>query len=429
MTQPRKGSWAVKQMVFETTFDRYTSRQMLGQGGSGKVFLVQNESGEQYALKLLDSENVTTQKRKRFANEIGFCQRVDHAHVVRVVGHGVYRAKEGDNPSPFYLMPVYQGSLRGLLDGSIECDKVLHYFAHMLDGVEAAHQFGAIHRDLKPENFLFEKSTDRLIVADFGIAHFTQDNLYTLVETKPGDRLANFLYAAPEQRARGQQATEATDIYALGLMLNEMFTGAIPLGTNYRTIGSVAPDYSYLDEIIVGMLDYDGSKRPRKIEEIKKQLIGRRNNFVALQQLDRTRRRVIPTSELDDPLVDDPPRLVDFDYSFDHSTLTLLLSCPVNELWSRCFTHLSDYAGHSSIRGAEPERFSVRDDRAVVTARYDVIQNVINHVKSWLPSINQNYAETVRLDKKEAEEEQRRQLQQEIDRQEQMIQLRQNITL
>jgi len=419
----------VKQIAFETTFDRYTSHQILGQGGSGKVFLVQNENGEQFALKLLDSEQVTSQKRKRFANEIGFCQRVDHPHVVRVVDHGIYRAKAGDKPSPFYVMPVYQGSLRGLLDHSIECGKVLHYFAHMLDGVEAAHQLGAIHRDLKPENFLFDERADRLIVADFGIAHFTQENLYTLVETKPSERLANFLYAAPEQRARGWQVTEASDIYALGLMLNEMFTGAIPSGTNYRTIGSVMPEYSYLDQLVIGMLDYDGSKRPETIAEIKKQLIGRHNDFVALQQLDRTRQRVIPTSELDDPLVDDPPQLLDFDYSFDHSTLTLLLSCRVNELWSRCFNHLSDYAGHSSTRGAEPERFSIRDERAVVTTRYDDIQNVINHVKSWLPVINQNYAESVRLHKKEDEEEQRRKLQEEIDRQEQMLRLRQSITL
>jgi serine/threonine protein kinase len=77
------------------------------------------------------------------------------------------------------------------------------YFSQLLDGVEAAHLQQVVHRDLKPENVLHDTKSDQLTVADFGIAQFEEEELYTLIETTPNRRLANFQYAAPEQRNRG----------------------------------------------------------------------------------------------------------------------------------------------------------------------------------------------------------------------------------
>jgi serine/threonine protein kinase len=118
----------------------------------------------------------------------------------------------------------------------IEPDGVLPIFSQILDGVESAHPQGVWHRDLKPENILYSLANGTLIVADFGIAHFEEQDLLTAVETQPNERLANFLYAAPEQKIRAKSADSRSDIYALGLMLHEMFTGDVPLGT--RTSGS-----------------------------------------------------------------------------------------------------------------------------------------------------------------------------------------------
>ena len=70
--------------------------------------------------------------------------------------------------------------------------------------MEAAHLKKVVHRDLKPENFLYSSSQNRIVVADFGIARFQEEELYTAVETKAEDRLANFQYASPEQRKRGR---------------------------------------------------------------------------------------------------------------------------------------------------------------------------------------------------------------------------------
>ena len=65
--------------------------------------------------------------------------------------------------------------------------------------------------------------------------------------------MANFQYAAPEQRKKGGVSTPQTDIYAAGLILNEMFTGEIAQASDYKKIGDVAPEYSYLDKIFSDM--------------------------------------------------------------------------------------------------------------------------------------------------------------------------------
>ena len=125
-------------------------------------------------------------------------------------------------------MPRYAGSLRELM-GNVHPSDVTQLFSQILDGVEAAHLKGVTHRDLKPENILCDGASRSLAVADFGIASFTADALLTAVETAPGQRLANFQYAAPEQRERGREIAATADIYALGLMLIEMFTGFLTL--------------------------------------------------------------------------------------------------------------------------------------------------------------------------------------------------------
>jgi len=93
---------------------------------------------------------------------------------------------------------------------------------------------------LKPKNILCDSAKNKFVVADFGIASFEEDELYTAVETQEGERLANFQYAAPEQKVRGRPVTFHADIYALGLILNQMFTGEILQGVGFKTIAAVA---------------------------------------------------------------------------------------------------------------------------------------------------------------------------------------------
>jgi len=81
------------------------------------------------------------------------------------------------------------------------------------------------------------------------------------VETQEGERLANFQYAAPEQRVRGRPVTFQADIYAFGLILNQMFTGEILQGAAFKPIGSVAPSHGYLDDVVKQMVLLKGMSR------------------------------------------------------------------------------------------------------------------------------------------------------------------------
>src|SRR5260370_4254575 len=212
-----------KSIVFETPFTQYIGTDIIGEGGAGRVYKATGDDSNAYAIKLLDSTKATGEKMKRFKNEVEFCRRNRHPNIIAVSDNG--NVVDGKKDSPFYVMPLYAGSLRTLLAAGISPDKVLYYFSQLLDGVEAAHLQKVVYRDLKPENVLYDEVQDRLLVADFGIAHFEVEDVYTDADTSPNDKLANFQYAAPEQRRRGAKVEYPADIYALGLILNEMFTG------------------------------------------------------------------------------------------------------------------------------------------------------------------------------------------------------------
>ena len=92
---------------------------------------------------------------------------------------------------------------------------------------------------------LYDATNDRVVLCDFGIAHFTDEQRYTSTETQPGTRLANFQYSAPEQRNPGANVDHRADIYALGLILNEFFTDMFlmepdlkPLGQSHLSLGT-----------------------------------------------------------------------------------------------------------------------------------------------------------------------------------------------
>jgi len=257
---------------FETAFERYKTEGLIGQGGAGRVYKAASQDGRKVAIKVLDSRSaqIDSTKLKRFKNELGFCSRVLSPYIVPVIDQGYLELTEGK--VPFYVMPLYPRSLRDLIKDGIAPSKALPLFRGLIAGVEAAHKQNVVHRDLKPENILYDQEHDRLVVADFGIAQFDEENLLTAVETRDNQRMANFQYAAPEQRSRGAEVDQRADIYALGLILNEMFTGVVPQGTNHKRIATVAAEFGYLDELVDWMLHQDASARPMVIVDIDAKL-------------------------------------------------------------------------------------------------------------------------------------------------------------
>jgi serine/threonine protein kinase len=376
--------------VLQTAFDKYTVQGQRGAGGSGEVYEVRDAEGSAYAVKILDAAKASATRLKRFKNEIHFCTKNKHRNIVQVQGSGI--TKDG---ATFYVMPLYSGTLRDLISKGIQPKTVLPYFGQILDGVEAAHLMGVWHRDIKPENILFSAETVTLVVADFGIAHFEEEDLLTAVETKNDERLANFLYSAPEQKTRGQSVDGKADIYALGLTLNEMFTSAVPHGTGFRRVSEVAPDYAYLDELVDLMLRQDPASRP-SVGDVKRQLIARGNEFLSLQRLNSLQSAVIPETEVDDPVVRNPITMVGADYRDGSMIFKLSATPPPN--WIMAFQN-PRASSWSSFRGAGPEYFSFRGNEARVSLPSGTAaQQLVDYTKSYIDLANLQYAGAVVAD-------------------------------
>lgn len=252
---------------FETSLEVYTTLEIIGEGGSGRVFLVRDTRGEKFAIKCLDPGRVTSKRLQRFKNEQRFSQSNSHPNIVKVLDHGYLELD--DAKAPFYVMHYHQSTLREEIEIGLEHDRAFELFQALLAGLKEAHSRRVWHRDLKPENLLIGEDQSALVIADFGIAHFSEEQLYTAIETKASDKLANFRYAAPEQKIRGGEVREGADIYSAGLILNEMFTGETPQGTEFVTVSEAAPQFAYLDPIIDRMIRQSPGARPSSISEIQ----------------------------------------------------------------------------------------------------------------------------------------------------------------
>lgn len=364
-----------KPTLFETTFETYTAAEQIGEGGAGRVYGGTAQDGTKVAVKVLTTS--TTAKRARFKNEIGFLQKNPHPNIIAVLDHGL--TSNGKGAMPFYVMPWYEGSLRTLMQKGIPPARVLSLFTQILDGVEAAHLKDVVHRDLKPENILYAGTA--LVVADFGIARFTEDALITQVQTAPTDRLANFMYAAPEQRVSGKQIGHAADIYALGLVLNEMFTGSVPHGTDYAKIGSVSASHSFLDPIVEQMLRQSPADRPPTIADLKRLLIKTGAEAVSLQKISAIDQTVIKAGEIEDPLAFEPPKLIDANW--DGGLLTLTLDRPVSQRWVRALQSMGNF---TAVVGKPPGVFNFSGSKAAIGAQEHEAQPIINYFKQWLPA-------------------------------------------
>jgi len=195
---------------------RYRIISLLGRGGMGEVYRATDLTLSQpVALKFLpDAGPDHLRALERFHNEVRIARRVSHPNVCRV-----YDVGEADG-MPYISMEYVDGEdLASLLQriGRLPGDKALEIARKICAGVAAAHDKGVIHRDLKPANIMLDRRGN-VVVMDFGLAAVA-DQLRG-AEARSGTPA----YMAPEQ-LRGEQVTARSDIYALGMVLYEIFTG------------------------------------------------------------------------------------------------------------------------------------------------------------------------------------------------------------
>lgn len=363
-----------KNINFETAFDNYTMTEQIGEGGAGRVYGGIDSVGKRVAVKVLTNES--SDKKRRFKNETAFLSSNTHQNIVTVTDYGIFEKR------PFYVMNRYTGSLRDLIRQGISPEKAISLFSQILDGVEAAHFQKVVHRDLKPENVLINDSGNKLAVADFGVASFTEERLHSDVKTHPNTRLANFQYAAPEQRTIGKKVNQTADIYALGLMLNELFTGDVPHGTEYQAIENIAPKFGFLDPIVAKMMRQNIEERPQSISDVKSLIQVYEAEAVSLQKIREIDNMVVHVGEVSDPLAYEPPKLVAAGH--DKGILRLTLDRPVNSDWIEALNNMGSFG---NAMGVPPSAFRFEGVNAIVSCQGGVAQSVIDHFKEWLPKV------------------------------------------
>jgi serine/threonine-protein kinase len=246
---------------------RYRIVALLGRGGMGEVYRADDlKLGQSVALKFLPRRFVSDPERlSRFLNEVRTARQVAHPNVCRV-----YDVGEADGEH-FLSMEFVQGEdLATLLRriGRLPGDKALQIARQLCAGLAAAHERGVIHRDLKPANVMLdERGTAR--ITDFGLAG--------AVEDFQGDaaREGTPAYMAPEQLA-GKHASARSDVYSLGLLLYELFTGKPAFSadslaellrvrehTTPRSPSSIVSDMDpAVERAILRCLESDPLKRP-----------------------------------------------------------------------------------------------------------------------------------------------------------------------
>ncbi len=196
--------------------DRYRIIGLLGRGGMGEVYRADDlKLGQPVALKFLPPKLADDPvRRERFFAEVRITRQLSHPNICRV-----YDISEIDGRH-FLSMEFIDGEdLASLLKriGHLTNEKALDIARQLAAGLAAAHERGVLHRDLKPANIMLD-GHGRVRITDFGLAIAQGD------EAQAAEIAGTPAYMAPEQLA-GKGATVRSDMYSLGLVLYEIYTG------------------------------------------------------------------------------------------------------------------------------------------------------------------------------------------------------------
>lgn len=199
---------------------RYRIISMLGKGGMGEVYQADDLAlGQKVALKFISHRLARDPDRvAKFRNEVRIARRISHPFVCRVYDIG---ETGGDL---FLSMEFVEGEdLASLLSkiGRIPEERAIVMAFQLCQGLAAAHEQGVIHRDIKPHNVLLDRRGN-VRITDFGLAGFVGE--FRDDELRDGTPA----YMSPEQLA-GREVTVKSDLFSLGLVLYEIFTGKVAL--------------------------------------------------------------------------------------------------------------------------------------------------------------------------------------------------------
>ncbi len=254
--------------------DRYELKQLLGEGGMGKVFLVEDKllNNEVVALKVLHRELCGDERHvKRFMREMQLTRKLSHPNIIRSFDMGVWEGLV------YFTMEYVRGhTLKERLEnGVIPYTEMLPILSQIADALSAMHKEEIIHRDLKPANILLcEDGTVRIM--DFGVARPSTSDL-----TAHNEVVGSSAYMAPESWT-GKDLTPAADLYSLGVTVYECLCGYVPFDgdsaaeamgrhchANVYPLRELVDGLPlWIDKLVSSLLNKDPLRRPKNAAEV-----------------------------------------------------------------------------------------------------------------------------------------------------------------
>jgi serine/threonine protein kinase len=204
--------------------DRYQVQRMIGRGGMGAVYEVQDlKENRNLALKILTQVTIEDDSEQRFLREFEMLSKINHPAILKVYGWGRYQDQL------YFVSEFISGrDLKSEIKnrGPWPAEEAAKLAAVVADALAVAHSMNIVHRDIKPHNIMIANDGSVRLL-DFGVARKTGAAMETL--TKTGMIVGTPEYMSPEQFGT-HRVDERSDLYSLGVVLFELLTGQVPFG-------------------------------------------------------------------------------------------------------------------------------------------------------------------------------------------------------
>ena len=261
-----------KAPVVPSTITHYAILEKLGEGGMGVVYKAHDTKLDRFvALKFLPQHlNASEQDKARFVQEAKAAAALNHPNVCSIIDI------QDHDGQMFIVMELVEGQTLSDRKNSVSFKQAIDIGVQLAEGLAAAHEKGIVHRDIKPDNIMIRK--DGIVqIMDFGVAKLRGVSRLT----REGSTVGTAGYMSPEL-IQGQDADHRSDIFSLGIVLYELFTGQLPFRGVHETalsyeivnvdpppMSSVKPGIDPALDIIVGeCLEKDPNERTQSARQV-----------------------------------------------------------------------------------------------------------------------------------------------------------------
>ena len=252
------------------TIGRYEIEREIGRGGMAVVYKARDPRLDRWvAIKLIQAKafaaNIFGHIRERFEREAKALARLDHPNIVKVLDYGEH---EG---APYLVMDYLEGATLKEVRKPLRVETAVRLLRPIAEALDYVHRHGLLHRDIKPSNIMITKEEQRVILTDFGIAKWIEEESELQTLTGTGVGIGTPEYMSPEQ-GRGKKVDERSDMYSLAIVFYELitgkkpYTGDTPLDVLMNQVSVPIPDpraiVPEINESVKRFLDRAMAKKP-----------------------------------------------------------------------------------------------------------------------------------------------------------------------